>query len=99
MQSSVTYTAPIALPSWSYLLPMLLWGAVILFSALQFIALWRVRSVLRRIWFRMEHPPAAVAHPCDPSTIRSERQMKDLPSWCKWKIALAGCVCKRRTIR
>jgi hypothetical protein len=42
---------------------MLLWGAVILFSALQFIALWRVGSVLRRILFRMEHPPAAVAHP------------------------------------
>ena len=63
MQGSVTYTAPPAPLSWSYLLPMLLWGAVILFSALQFIALWRVGSVLRRILFRMEHPPAALGHP------------------------------------
>jgi hypothetical protein len=31
---------------------MLLWGAVILFSALQFIALWRVLSEWYRIWIR-----------------------------------------------
>ena len=63
MQGSVAYTAPSAPASWSYLLPMLPWAAVILFSALQFIALWRVGSVLRRILFHMEHSPAAVAHP------------------------------------
>jgi hypothetical protein len=31
---------------------VLLWGAVILFSALQFIALWRVLSEWYRIWIR-----------------------------------------------
>jgi hypothetical protein len=65
MQGSATYTTPTAPPlSWTYLLPMLLWGAVILFNALQFIALWRVGSILRRILFRMEHPPqTAMVHP------------------------------------
>ena len=62
MQGSVTYTTQPTPLTWSYLLPMLLWGAVVLFSALQFIALCRVGSILRRILFRMEHP-TAVAHP------------------------------------
>lgn len=73
MQGSVTYSAPLAPPNWSYLLPMLLWGAVILFSALQFIALWRVGSVLRRILFRIEHTPTAVAHP----VIQALREVND----------------------
>jgi hypothetical protein len=65
MQGSVTYTTPTTpLLSFTFLLPMLLWCAVILFSALQFIALWRVGSILRRILFRMEHPPqTGVLHP------------------------------------
>ena len=65
MQGSGTYpTTSAPLLSWTYLLPMLLWGAVALFSALQFIALWRVGSILRRILFRMEHPPqTGVLHP------------------------------------